>query len=199
MLKTMMKEGKLLIGLGTIALSLLFLYDSRELEFGSLTDIGPAFFPRVVSIAGVLVGLLAVSESLLERKRRQSEKPAIEVAPPAATDAIAPTTTDVSASNIAAPHDVDAILDDPEATRAMSKEQFRRLALVFVSLFAYCVLLATAGFIVANLTVTFFLIVLMRKGRYLSALLTSGVSTLALWLIFELLLQMPLPQGLFSA
>lgn len=55
---------KILLGIFFIIVGFIFLIYSQELVFGNINNMGPGFFPKIISLITILLGLIIVIKTI---------------------------------------------------------------------------------------------------------------------------------------
>ncbi len=126
---------------------------------------GPAIFPRTVSVGMFICCLLLI---------RSARKPKGEKAAPAAEEAAT----------------------QPTPARLVNLENGAiRLCLAMSVTLLYPVLITLLGFSVVTLLMSFFLVLIMARGRIWPSIGTALTLTAIAWFVFGYLLEASLPKG----
>jgi hypothetical protein len=56
--------SKIYLGIFFITVGVLFFINSQQLNFGTITNIGPGFFPKIISIITILLGLIIMIKAI---------------------------------------------------------------------------------------------------------------------------------------
>ena len=56
--------GKIYLGIFFIVIGVLFFINSHQLDFGTITSIGPGFFPKIISTITILLGLIIIIKAI---------------------------------------------------------------------------------------------------------------------------------------
>jgi hypothetical protein len=56
--------SKICLGIFFITVGVLFFINSHQLNFGTITNIGPGFFPKIISTITILLGLIIMIKAI---------------------------------------------------------------------------------------------------------------------------------------
>lgn len=174
-----LREVDVLSGALLAALGLFVAFQGLGLGFYDADVPGPGFFPTVLAVLLTIAGLTLV----VTRLRAHTEKPAtVYAATDNATEAAAEAVTESP--------------DEEAATRA-ERPYVRPLALWAV-IFVASLLVGLVGFPIAMLGLTAVVLFGIERRRGIGAVVTTLAIPLLAWLLFAVLLQVPLPTGPFG-
>lgn len=79
-----------------------------------------------------------------------------------------------------------------------SKEKWPKLILILVALFSYSICLEIVGFLVSTFFLLLFLLRAIEPQRWIVTMGFSTLSSFAIYIIFEVLLRVQLPRGIWG-
>jgi hypothetical protein len=56
--------AKIYLGIFFVIVGILFFINSQQLNFGTITNIGPGFFPKIISTITILLGLIIMIRAI---------------------------------------------------------------------------------------------------------------------------------------
>lgn len=152
-----MKRANIITGIVFIVLSIFIFIQSSNFQQTMITDnfVGAAFFPRVIASIMVVLSLILILGSVLDRNQKS-------------------VTTIFKIANMRMPF------------------------IVFIIIFIYTVLLDKLGFIVATILLNLVIFTILKyENRLLTLILSFGI-TLVIYQVFQKMLMVPLPSGIFG-
>lgn len=142
--------------------------------------IGPGFLP---TLAGGLVAIFAIGDVVGRLRARPSMSEAELILGPEAGEVIA--------EEVAAESDIDIF-------GRTQKQRSRMLVAVLAILVATLLLVPLLGFIISFALMLLAIAILVEKRKWLPALAVTTSALVVTYLIFVVLLRVPLPQGLIG-